>query len=563
MPLKEQLTKEKLKYAFLLCLANLLWLIFRTGTKPTRISYPCQRAALNNLSISFNMFIPFLITTPFIKIKTSFSNRRKIVLALFLTFIICVGLFWRPLTTNQIYQNDFTWKTPEPFQEILLTLESKNATDFPASNIYVMNGQTEAHVIDLINFMGSHGLYFYNSNKLGGNHGSEGLIAANDVVLIKINSQWGYRGGTNTDLLKELIQAIIDHPSGFSGEIIVADNGQGYGKMDWLLSNAEDNTQSTQGVVNMFSSHNVSTFDWQAIRGIQVDEYSEGDITTGYVLYDTVDPETGIFVSYPKFETDFGTYISLKHGIWNGIGYEKRLKVINLPVLKSHMGYGVTASVKNYMGVQSESIGNRGGLANGHITVATGGMGTLMLETGLPTLNIIDAIWVNANPWPSSSTGPGTEYSEATRLNIIMAGRDPVALDYWAAKNVLIKTAELIGFSDTHTLDPDNTEKSGLTEAFGIWLNKSKNELIRGGYNFTTNINRMNVFVSSPDSSTSSISSTSSSSLSSTSSASSTSSVSSTNSTPGFESISVVITLVSMGFFYLRLRRIRFNSEKK
>ena len=74
----------------------------------------------------------------------------------------------------------------------------------------------------------------------------------------------------------------------------------------------------------------------------------------------------------------------------NGTGYEKRLKVINMPVLKSHVWYGVTASLKHYMGVQSEGEQVGVGLANGHDTVGTGGMGTLMVETGLPTLNIID-----------------------------------------------------------------------------------------------------------------------------------------------------------------------------
>ena len=113
--------------------------------------------------------------------------------------------------------------------------------------------------------------------------GPDGLIAPDDVVLIKINEQWRERGGTNTDVLKELFQAIIDHPDGFAGEIVVADNGQGRGSMDHSQSNAENTTQSTQDVVDMFSpSHNVSTFDWQSIRRLQVDEYSEGDMT--YIL---------------------------------------------------------------------------------------------------------------------------------------------------------------------------------------------------------------------------------------------------------------------------------------
>ncbi|MFX0064449.1 MAG: DUF362 domain-containing protein [Candidatus Hermodarchaeota archaeon] len=483
--------RERLKNSLLFFgVVNLLWLVFRTGTKPSRIVYPCQRAALDNLSISVSAFAPLSLTAFFTKFKSFFPKSGNIF-ALLLIIVISSGL---------------VWQTPNPNQEIQLTLESKDATVFPASDIFVVNGRTAAHINELMNLMSLHGLFFYKSSVEGTNQGPDGLIAHNDVVLLKINSQWAERGGTNTDVLKELIQAIVDHPDGFIGEIVVADNGQGYGSMDWSFCNAENYEQSTQDVVNMFSSmYNVSTYDWQPIRHIQVDEYSEADMTSGYILYDTADPETGIEVSYPKFETEYGTQISFKHGIWNGAEYEKRLKVINMPVLKSHFIYGVTASLKNYMGVQSEEL--NGGLANGHSCVKTGGMGTLIVETGLPSLNIIDAIYVNANPYPSSSTGPPTDYTEATRVNVLMAGVDPVALDYWAVKHVLIQAAELIGYTDTYTLDPDNTERGGLTEAFGVWFNLTKNELLRGGYDVTSNEDRMNVYVYQ-DSSLSSTSST-------------------------------------------------------
>ncbi len=225
-----------------------------------------------------------------------------------------------------------------------------------------------------------------------------------------------------------------------------------------------------------------------------MNEYSSGDMSDGYILYDLPDPETGIYVSYPKFRTQFGTYISFKNGIWNGTGYEKRLKVINMPVLKSHSGYGVTAALKHYMGVQSQGEGV-GGLANGHSSVATGGMGTLMVETGLPTLNIIDAIWINANPPPSALAGPGTPYDRATRVNVLMAGTDPVALDYWAARHVLVQAASTIGYDDTRTVDPDNTDRNGLAEAFGVWLDRAKNEIVAGGYIATTDEDCMNVYV--------------------------------------------------------------------
>ncbi|MDH5793611.1 MAG: DUF362 domain-containing protein [Candidatus Bathyarchaeota archaeon] len=465
--------------------ASLLWFIFRTGTKPSRIVYPCQRAALANSSMLLSISISLSLTSLLTKTKTFLSKKATTIALL----IIVASII---LNSEQFWGNIQLARAVNPNQEIQLSLEPRTATAFPASDIFVVNGRAYAHIGELVNLMGSHGLLFYKSGTSGVNQGPNGLIARDDVVLIKINEEWPYRGGTNTDVLKELIQAIVNHPDGFVGEIVVADNGQWQGSMNWPESNAEDITQSTQDVVDMFlPHHNVSTYTWIPIRGTRVDEYVDGDMTDGYILYDTPDPETDLYVSYPKFRTQFGTYISFKNGVWNGTGYEKRLKVINMPVLKSHSSYGVTASLKHYMGVQTQR------LANGHSTVATGGMGTLMVETGLPTLNIIDAIWINANPPPSTLAGPGTPYDRATRTNVLAASTDPVALDYWVAKYVLVETANLIGYIDTKTLDPSNTDKSGVSgEAFGVWLNLTKNEIIAGGHNVSNDENHLNIYVS-------------------------------------------------------------------
>ncbi len=464
-------------------LLNLIWFIFRSGLKPSRLAYPCQQVALNNFSKSVSVIIPLSIINSFLtKQKNLISKNKILILGILIMGIISSGLFLKTLA-------------PHPPQRLDLIIDSQNATVFPASDIYVVSG-VKTPINRVINLMGSNGMYFYRSNVVGENQGPEGLINRDDVVLLKINSQWSERGGSNTDILLELVQMIHSHPDGFIGEIVIADNSQGRGSMNYASNNAEDHSQSTQDVVDMFSGkYNISTYDWQAIRSYRVDEYSNGDMSDGYILYNSADPETSIYISYPKFKTECGTFISFKHGIWNGTGYEKRLKVINLPVLKSHLIYGVTAAVKNYMGVQSEGIA--GGLGNGHMTVATGGMGSLLIECGLPTLNIIDAIWVNANPYPSSSTGPETSYSEATRLDILIAGIDPIALDYWAAKHILLKTAGLIGYENPVTLDPDTIEKNGLNEAFGVWLNLTKEEIIRGGVNVTTDEKRLNIIYDS------------------------------------------------------------------
>ena len=474
---EEGLVKKHYKRNLLVFgLLNLLWFIFRTGAKPRRIIYPCQQEALKNVSISLGTLIPiFSLSIIWLKVKTWFSYGKAIAIIILTTSTILTGIMLNSALTPQ---------------EVNLEIPPKVSESDIVSDIFVVNGPEVAHVIDLINLMGSQNFSFYQSSIASDNQGPDGLISTTDVVLLKINCQWSQRGGTNTDFLKELIQAIIDHPDGFEGEIVVADNGQGRGSMDYDKTNSEDKQQSTQDVVDSFTAeHQVSTYLWDDIKDIQVQEYSDGDINDGYIVYDTADNETEIYVSYPKFETDYGTKISFKQGIWNGSDYLPKLRIINLPVLKSHSGYGVTATLKNYMGVQTQ------GLANGHDKVATGGMGTLMVELGLPTLNIIDAIWVNANPETSVAEGPATSYNHATRVNILIAGTDPVALDYWSAKNILLPTSELIGYSDTYSINPDSSDSRGLTEAFGIWLNKSREELVRAGYNVTSDLFKMNVFV--------------------------------------------------------------------
>lgn len=490
--------KHKSKNLFFFGLVSLFWFIFRTGTKPSRIIYPCQRAALTNSSMLLSLSIPFSLTGILTKTK-KFSSKKGMTLAL---LIIVVSV---TLNNEQFLGSLQLAGAVDPNQEIQLTLEPRNAMVFPASDIYVVNGRAHAHISELINLMGFHGLLFYRSDTSGVNQGPDGLIARDDMVLIKINCQWDERGGTNTDLLKELIQMVVDHPDGFIGEIVVADNGQTQsgpfgngGSLNWTNNNAEDHLQSAQDVVDMFSvSYNVSTWLWDTITLKKVGEYSEGDLNDGYIVNQTANPVTGMQVSYPKFKTKFGTYVSFKKGIWDPVtqSYDNdRLKLINFPVLKSHMQYGVTASTKHYMGVVSAKQ------TNAHLSVPFGGMGTEMVETRLPTLNILDAIWVNANPFPSSSCGPATPYEVATRVNVVMASTDPVALDYYGSKHVLVQAAELIGYTDTHTISPDYSLDDVWSEAFGTWLNLTKREIIAGGFYATTDENHMNIYVKNSDS---------------------------------------------------------------
>jgi hypothetical protein len=362
------------------------------------------------------------------------------------------------------------------------------------SDIFVVNGTSgnDGGTARLLSLMEREGTPFYSTAT--GTPGA-GIIAPDDVVIITVHAQWDQRGGTNTDLLKSLIQAIVDHPEGFTGEIIVADNGQTQygptktgGSMNFTNNNAEDRSQSMERVAASFSgTHRVSTYLWDTITTTRVREYADGDMADGYIVNETRNPRTGILVSYPKFRTEYGTYVSFKNGIWNATtaAYDTdRLKIVSVPVLKSH-GWGMTGAVKNYMGVPSDKL-TAGMGQRTHSTVLKGGMGTEMVETRAPAITILDAVWVNAIP----EGGPCTPYEDATRTGIIAASIDPVALDYWAAQEILMPTAGSLGYSDLSSMDPENTARG----KFGAWLRLSMAELRDAGYPVTIDRNAMNVY---------------------------------------------------------------------
>ena len=483
---------------FIFGLLSGIWFLVRTGRKPSRAMYPCQQAALFNTNIWIASYVlPVVMATE--RMSTIFQDRKKVMAVVgIVTIAAGIGGYSWYLTQSVTGQS-----IEQAITEYGLTLDARTASVLPASDIFVVTGTDGADdgVEALIGMMGEQGLLFYKSMSSGRDKGPDGLISADDVIIIKVNCQWDERGGTNTDLLRSLIQTIIDHPDGFTGEIIVSDNGQGEnrgslrlgGSFTYLENNALDPAQSIQKVVDSFAeSHKVSTYLWSDITETRVYEYIEGDFDDGYIVNTTANPGTGIMVSYAKFKTEYGTFVSFKKGVYD---YEsntydnERLKVINLSMLKSHSVYGVTASVKNYMGVPSDVITSEisGRSLATHSTIGRGGLGTLMVETRYPVLNIIDAIWINAVP----GNGPWTPYESATKTSIITASKDPVALDYWSVKYILHQAWQVRTNTDSESMNPDNTTPG----FFGYWLRLSMDELIRGGYQVNIDEEHMNVYL--------------------------------------------------------------------
>jgi len=487
---------QRLKNSFFIFgLLSVLWFIIRTGTKPSRASYPCQQAAQSNSYLWIATYIhPIFSGVSFERFGLD-QRKQRIGLVVILLVLSGGGIYW-------MYNKPGLLTVDSSVLDNGLTLNSLSAMNTPSSDIFVVtktNG-ADGGVDTLVRLMSSEGLKLYQSENNRATSGIDGLIASDDTVIIKVNCQWDERGGTNTDLLKALIHSLLDHPDGFTGEIIVCDNGQGEergslglgGSFTYTNNNAIDTSQSVQDVVDSFTDDRVSTYLWSTITDTRVHEYSEGDMADGYIVEEDVLPRTGLMVSYAKFTTEYGTHVSFKLGVWDentGSYDSESLKVINLSMLKTHMAYGVTASVKNYMGVPSDVLTSEitGRNLATHRTIGKGGLGALMVNTRYPVLSIIDSIWIN----PVPMMGPSTPYTSAKQMNLITASTDPVALDYWSVKHILFQNWENRVGEVSASMDPDNTE-SGF---FGDWLRLSMDEILLSGIHVNIDESYMNVFI--------------------------------------------------------------------
>jgi hypothetical protein len=296
---------------------------------------------------------------------------------------------------------------------------------------FIGGNNRHAGVDALLTLMHGQGLSLFRSTGSAPLAGPSGMIAADDVVLIKVNAQWKYRGGTNSDVIRGLIQRILEHPDGFSGEVVIVENGQGRGSLHCDTSSSYGNNEVHANAVNethsffylvgqVFADPRVSAFLFDPIRSsfITADDH----LTDGYRRFENV--------SYPCFTTAGGRRVELREGVWTGAGYSQNLKLINVPVLKHHDSGGseITAALKHMYGLVSMADGYSGERHYGGLGEACGKM---MVSVRPPVLNIIDAIWV------SHLALAGYPADKTRKRNTLLASQDPVALDTWAAEHVL------------------------------------------------------------------------------------------------------------------------------
>jgi hypothetical protein len=463
-----------LPHAIVLGLLSLGWLILRTGRRPDRFAYPCQQTAFGNVSLLLGLPLAHFLRKA---LTGSSTPRRGLVAAALATVVVIAAMGLSDFAPADLLAlTNRTADAPGASPRSLSPPVDYETTLYVVHGAGGPSGDHHLGVDELIATMARGGLPFYESATADGEAGPGGVVDADDVVLIKINEQWSERGGTNTDVLKGIIARILEHPDGFTGEVVVVENGQGSGDFDRLENNAEDHGQSPLDVVNHFAGlgHLVGAYLWDPIRAVSVTEYSEGDYTDGYVVGPYLE-ETHVRVSYPKFRTPGGSYVSLKHGIWDSVGetYDnENITFLNVPVLKCHGAvYGVTAATKHHVGTMTTTLST-----STHSGVRYGALGSFLADVRMADLNILDCIYILAQP----SNGPWCAYGDATRVDKLVAGVDPVAMDMWATINILVPTILDNGYTSYPKQDPEDP-----SSVFRIYLDATMNALLAAGIDVT------------------------------------------------------------------------------
>ncbi|WP_027183030.1 DUF362 domain-containing protein [Desulfovibrio inopinatus] len=357
-----------------------------------------------------------------------------------------------------------SWTHPDAISDVFV------ATELPTPQYSLAGGSipagvsreaalSDAGIDTLINRMEREGTPFYQTAST-----PSGLIPSNGVIVIKINNQWVGQGSssglgrlsTNTDLLKGLIWRILNHPDGFSGEVVVAENTQFVIDDVYAVTpaNAHDQDQSMADVITVFSNlgYPVSSMDWTTLNDNLLvcgtlnaepasAEYVHGNTEDGYILLSDGEFSYPAIYSYPKFRTPGGRYISMRHGLWNGSTYTSdSVVLINMPVLKKHCMAGTTAAWKNFIGFVScanetdrfSDWDTMHGYFWGYQSLGPtsyGLIGRQFSHIRQPDLTILDAVWV--------ATIDNYSSYEAIQTNIVCASTDPFALDWYASEYIV------------------------------------------------------------------------------------------------------------------------------
>lgn len=359
-------------------------------------------------------------------------------------------------------------------------LPVKEKTEEVRATVFrVVNGKPNENITKIVEMLG----------------GIENIVGSDDVVVIKPNVQWWNQGGPNISALKTFVDMIMHRAGGFNGEVVIAENCH-RGSEPWKSMNSgwAQKFERNSDIAGLDNYNDLcrhlknkyrdrfSTCHWIRVesgakrvygpyhphpnplpsreRESFVNGYVYCDGTGGVPLISYDNGLTGenrrtTIMTYPIFTTDKGTIIDFKNGIWrNGAYTEQPLKFINFAASNYHSTFcGATSAIKNYLGVTDLSGGgnpvNNGKLTSEYYNFHSFAFnwsdpgpkpGMLGAEVAVfmntirkADLNITTAEWVGM----ASRTDPPVAHTK-----VILASKDPVALDYHATKYILFPNSK-------------------------------------------------------------------------------------------------------------------------
>jgi hypothetical protein len=282
--------------------------------------------------------------------------------------------------------------------------------------------------------------------------------------------------------MKGFIDLVLTIPD-FSGEIIIAennhfmddslpdsekDNVRGWIHFSEINGEIDGENYNMNTLIEMYQNNgykNVTKYHWRdggskydiwgnGQNGTIVSSPAEGD---GYIWTDDDFHFSGFFgakswkvkMTYPIFTSAYsGITIDLKNGAYKRDGkgggkyIDKPVKLINFAGLNDHgKDTGTTSTLKNYMGITDLSCGYWGTKPEGYASIhfvgehyylyaRSGAIAHFMKNISKADLNIVTAEWVG---W-----GHRTDVKRASQEKTILAGTDPIALDYYSSKNIIL-----------------------------------------------------------------------------------------------------------------------------
>jgi len=311
-----------LNNSWLIAFFSLVWLVLRTGVKPTRVIYPCQQVARANLYVfGLPAVAPF-----WLRLKRCKKFRLKVASLTLVTLFLLIGAFGFARTKVKLASWFWQFKNKSKKQAQVLAQAKPKVVwvrDNEATDWNFTSGRYYDHVDQtVVDDMVEHGLLtLTETNNL--------TEAWNQLLSTVPEGQDGYQPG-------EKIAIKVNFNNSGRNNVI-----------DALIQPVNSLITSLRQAYPNFNNNDVLVYEGKTIPNYFITGCTHSGVQFYYrstLAFNSSDPSANIVWNdpvgipepsaqrIPDLLVDEATY------------------VINMPIIKKHAGTGVTLSFKNHLG---------------------------------------------------------------------------------------------------------------------------------------------------------------------------------------------------------------------